>query len=116
MTPLGFNTAAAAEAAALFPVSAAIPPAAEASSANGGAASTAFGDLLAASFGEIEQPNNGAVAKAGAASSALSMADMWFAALKVDLTALNAGLDAEDTEPSRAQPAAVAAPVADLKS
>src|SRR6266511_2161219 len=93
MTPLGLNTMAVPEAAALFPFSAAVPPAAEDAAAD----SLAFGDLLAASFAQPKQPPQDAGADdAGAAFSTLSLADIWFAGLNVDLHSLNASLDAEE--------------------
>src|SRR5688572_6275423 len=97
MTPFGLNTAAVSETAALFPLSAAIPPAAEGSSSNGGSASTAFGDLLAANFAQTEPAQDLVGADlASAGFNTLSLADVWFAGLKVDLDALNASLEVEE--------------------
>lgn len=108
MTPLGLNPAAVPETAALFPLSAAPPPAAEGSPSSGGVASTAFGDLLAANFAQAGQPQN--VVAADLASSGfttLSLADVWFAGLNLDLDALNAGLEVEEAGvPAEAAPAA----------
>ena len=104
MTSLGLTTTAAPEAAALFPLSAAVPPAAEDAAAD----ASAFGDLLAASFSQAEQPQQSAGAdNTGAAFSTLSLADIWFAGLNVDLHSLNASLDAEETAaPAEAMAAA----------